>query len=72
MRAFYVDIEDSGSDWSRPSQQPPNDAKKDLNDAVNDYMGRWDRLNNPDDPNLRDALKAWRDRPALPQPVWPE
>ena len=61
------------------AQLQPDDAKKllndainDYNDAINDYAGQWDRLNNPDDQNLRDALEAWRDRPALPQPVWTE
>jgi len=72
MCALYVDLQDSGLDWSRPSQLPSDDAKKLLNDAINDYAGQWDRLNNPDDQNLRDALEAWRDRPALPQPVWTE
>ena len=72
MCALYVDLQDSGLDWSRPSQLPPDDAKKLLNDAINDYAGQWERLNNPYDQNLRDALEAWRDRPALPQPVWTE
>ena len=79
MCALYVDLQDSGLDWSRPSQLPSDDAKKllndainDYNDAINDYAGQWGRLNNPDDQNLRDALEAWRDRPALPQPVWTE
>jgi hypothetical protein len=72
MQALYVDLLDSGVDWGRPSQLPPDDCKKLLNDAVNDYTGQWHRLNNPDDQNLRDALEVWPDRPALPQPVWLE
>jgi hypothetical protein len=30
MRALYVDLEDSGLDWSRPSQLQPGDAKNSL------------------------------------------
>jgi hypothetical protein len=69
--------DDSGSAWNRPSKVPPEECKKLLNDAVNDYAGQWDRLN-PDllrgmgDPKLADALEAWRDRPELPIPAWLE
>src|SRR5437870_6122269 len=77
MRALYVDLQDSGSDWSRPSEVSRDDAKKLLSDAANDYAGQRDRLN-PDllgalgDPKLADALEAWHERPVLPEPVWPE
>jgi AbiV family abortive infection protein len=77
IRALYVDLQDSGSDWSRPSEVSRDDAKKLLSDAANDYAGQRNRLN-PDlvralgDPKLADALEAWHERPALPEPVWPE
>jgi len=77
MRALYVDLQDSGSAWSRPSEVSRDDAKKLLSDAANDYAGQRDRLN-PDllrglgDPKLAGALEALHERPALPEPVWPE
>ena len=77
MRALYVDLEDSGSAWNRPSDVPPNECKKLLTDAANDYAGQMRRLN-PDslrgmgDTKLADALEGWPDRPELPGPAWVE
>jgi AbiV family abortive infection protein len=77
MRALYVDLDDSGLSWKRPEQISPSEAKKLLNDAVNDYAIQRDRMN-PDqlrgrgDVKLADALEAWQRRPTLPEPVWPE
>jgi AbiV family abortive infection protein len=77
MRALYVDLRDSGSDWSRPSQVSRGDAQKLLQDAASDYAGQWDRLNVGrlralEDAKLAVALEAWPERPELPEPVWPE
>ena len=75
--ALYVDLQASGSDWSRPSEVSRDDAKKLLSDAANDYAGQRDRLK-PDllrglgDPKLADTLESWHERPTLPEPVWPE
>jgi AbiV family abortive infection protein len=44
MRALYVDLTDSGTDWNRPLDVPGSDSKKLLNDAVNDYAGQRDRM----------------------------
>ena len=74
MRALYVDLQNSGSDWSRPSEMAPDDAKKFLWDATNDYASQWHRLNTDlsRDPKLAEALEAWPERPSLREPVWPE
>jgi AbiV family abortive infection protein len=77
MRALYVDLQDSGLEWIRPSQMLQAEVQKLLNDAANDYAGQWNRLD-PDhlralgDAKLGDALEAWNERPALPEPIWPE
>jgi AbiV family abortive infection protein len=76
-RTLYVDLQDSGADWSRPSQVSREESKKFVNDAANDYAGQRDRIR-PDllraigDPRLADALEAWWGRPELPAPVWYE
>ncbi|SRR6266852_6234338 len=75
MRSLYVDLEDSGSTWNRPSAVSQDECKKLLNDAANDYAGQRDRMN-PEllrgigEPKLADALEGWRDRPELPGPAW--
>ena len=77
IRALYVDLKDSGADWNRPLDITQGESKKLVGDAANDYAGRWDRLN-PDrlramgDATLAEALEAWKERPGLPEPVWPE
>ncbi len=75
MRALYVDLDDSGSTWGRPSEVSEGECKKLLNDAANDYAGQMRRMN-PDslrgmgDTKLADALEGWPDRPKLPEPAW--
>jgi AbiV family abortive infection protein len=77
MRALYVDLDDSGLSWKRPVQISSEEAKKLLNDAVNDYAIQRDKMD-PDqlrgsgDVKLADALEVWQQRPILPEPVWPE
>jgi AbiV family abortive infection protein len=77
MRALYVDLSDSGTEWNRPLEFPQTESRKLLGDAANDYAGQSDRFR-PDflremgDQPLADALDAWTDRPKLPPPVWPE
>jgi AbiV family abortive infection protein len=75
MRAVYVDLDDSGSAWSRPSEMSQGECKKLINDAANDYVGQLDRMNldrlrGMGEPKLADALEGWRDRPELPGPAW--
>jgi AbiV family abortive infection protein len=75
MGEFYVDLADSGLSWKLPGQIPPEEAKKLLNDAVNDYAVQRDKMD-PDqlrglgDVKLADALEAWKQRPVLPAPVF--
>ena len=77
MRALYVDLNDSGTDWDRPLDVSVDESKKLLGDAASDYAGQWDRMR-PDllramgDARLAEALEAWDQRPNLPEPVWPE
>jgi len=77
IQALYVDLQDSGSDWSRPSEMPPDKCKKFLNDAANDYTGQRKRMSLESlralgDMKLADALEAWPQRPELLEPAWAE
>jgi AbiV family abortive infection protein len=76
LAGFFVDLEDSGTDWKRPSKIiSQKDAYRLLNDAANDYTGQWDRFSNTallEDSGLAEALKAWSDKPDLPPPARPE
>ncbi len=77
MQALYVDLQDSGLDWSRPSELSQDNAKKLLTDVANDYAVQrsnldLDLLRGLGDPKLTGALEAWQERSALPEPVWPE
>ena len=80
MRALYVDPnDDAGTGWSRPADMPKDEARTHLEDAANDYAGQWDRfqgrqaeLMERDNPKLAAALKAWPERPALPEPARPK
>jgi len=75
--ALYVDLNESGTNWNRPREMGQADAYKCLADAANDYAGQIDRLR-PDllraleEFKLATALDEWPERPALPNPVWPE
>jgi AbiV family abortive infection protein len=77
MRSLYVDLDDSGSAWSGPSEVSHEECKKLLNDAANDYADQLNRIE-PDllrgmgHTKLADAIEGWPDRPELPGPVWVE
>jgi|SRR5437899_2784964 len=78
LEGFFVDLEESGTDWKRPSKTiSQEDAYRLLNDTANDYAGQWDRFSTPgllEDSQLVEALKAWSDKPALEslaRPTWP-
>jgi AbiV family abortive infection protein len=71
MRAMYVDLNDMGTDWSRPHLLPQEEATSCLTDAINDYSVKQDGLTQLDilrtsDPELATAISGWNDRPALP------
>ncbi len=75
LEGFFVDLEESGTDWKRPAITISQEiAQRELGDVANDYAGQWDRFSTPgvlDDSQLVEALKAWSDKPALERPVWP-
>jgi len=77
MRAFYVDLAESGATWYRPAELDPAETRNWLFDAVNDYSGLRDCLTTPGvrevaEPELAAALDTWPDKPPLPPPVWPQ
>ena len=55
-----------------------DEAQDHLQHAANDYGVQWERLQGqPEilehvDPKLAAALKAWPERPALPEPAHPK
>lgn len=74
MRALYVDLNEAGSDWRLPRQQPKEEATLALNDAIRDYALvrhnlELDSLRHRN-PEFAYALEAWADRPQLPR--WPD
>jgi len=74
MRALYVDLNEPGSGWLRPSEMT-DDARAHLEDVANDYALQWFRYQHQPEtlaqiePKLAAALKQWPDRPALPEPA---
>lgn len=77
MRAFYVDLTESGAAWHRPTELDPAETRNWLYDAVNDYSVQRDRLTTPGvrevaEPDLVSALDGWPDKPPLLPPVWPQ
>jgi AbiV family abortive infection protein len=47
MRSLYVDLDEAGSDWLRPSSITEAEARTTVQDAVNDYSVQRDRLTTP-------------------------
>jgi AbiV family abortive infection protein len=71
MRCLYVDPDDTGTVWLRPSDVCREEATEFFQHAVNDYLGQYDRIQNLTifgDDELLAALRDWKDRPALPPP----
>lgn len=75
LRALYVEPNDSGTDWNKPQEKSQDEARVFLVDAVNDYAGEYDRIQNGaiqlTDSELFQALQEWAERPKLPLPEWP-
>ena len=80
ISALYVEPEPVSGKWNRPTTvTSPSSAHKFLQDAVNDYAGRYDQgyITSTDsilkhiDPELYRALEQWSDRPELQHPEWP-
>jgi AbiV family abortive infection protein len=77
MSALYVDAV-SADRWRRPTREISQiTAHAYLQDAANDYSGKWERYINPsiyspDDPEFYTALENWPGRPILlPSPERP-
>jgi hypothetical protein len=75
MSALYVDPLPDG--WNRPTEKITQAvAHNDVQDALNDYRGSYERYTNPetykpDDPDFFSALEQWTGRPTLPRPENP-
>jgi AbiV family abortive infection protein len=83
LAALYIDAI-SENEWNRPTTKlSAEEARKTLTDVANDYSLQYDRYTNleilqpgpgelddtaKNHQELRDALKAWTGRPALPLP----
>ena len=71
MKAFYMEPNELDSDWNKPWEKDKAAALPFIEDALNDYgMQRnsvWVlEILKGDDPELAQAVEAWKDRPALP------
>lgn len=75
LEAFFVDLDDSGTFWKRPSKTTlQEEASSLLTDAANNYSLQYHKFSNTallGDSQLVEALEAWSDKPTLPQPTWP-
>jgi hypothetical protein len=78
IKAHYVDPI-SETKWNRPVMISATEAYEDLQDAVNDYSGRYDQgyitpgdMLRHVDVNLYRALQQWPDRPILVPPEHPQ
>jgi AbiV family abortive infection protein len=72
MRCLYVEADDAGTAWNRPCSQTKGTARDFIEDAVNDYLGQYDRFQGGsiaiEDEELARAVQAWAGRPELPSP----
>jgi AbiV family abortive infection protein len=78
MAALYVEAK-SSSEWNRPADISAKMAHDFLQEAVNDYAGRYDQgyitsaqsILEHIEPELYNALEQLTDRPRLAPPEWP-
>jgi hypothetical protein len=78
MSALYVEPI-SEHRWNRPAETSSVFAEQFLQDAVNDYSGRYHNgyskstfaIMKDFEPELYNALEQWSDRPELQLPEWP-
>lgn len=79
MAALYVEPL-SESQWNRPAVTTASAAHDFLQEATNDYAGRYDQgyITSADsmlkhiDLDLYNAFEQWTDRPTLQAPEWPK
>lgn len=78
VAALYVEPL-SETNWNRPAVTTATTAHDSMQEAVNDYAGRYqqgyitsaDSMLKHVDLELYNALEQWTDRPALQPPEWP-
>jgi hypothetical protein len=74
MSAFYVDLAD-GDNWSRPCELDPPDCAGEVVDALNDYTGARERIEQAAplhaDQDLATAIAALAHPPTFPPTPWP-
>jgi len=70
-RGLYVEPIEDGIGWNRPRYFKREEAHLVLEHVANDYSSRFDQLRYADKERYN-ALHLWKDRPELPEPVWPK
>ena len=71
MKAFYVEPNSLDTDWDKPWEMDKEEAQDFIEAALNDYGVQSNsvwvlEILKFDDPELAQAVEAWKDRPALP------
>jgi AbiV family abortive infection protein len=76
IRGLYVDMNESGSGWLRPSARDSSEAINEIVDGVNDYAAERDRLRDEvleeDNPGMARARLTMSLKITLPEPRWPK
>jgi AbiV family abortive infection protein len=74
--ALYVDLNESGSGWLRPSTRDSSETLDEIVDGVNDYAAELDRLRDDvlkdDYPEMARARLSMPTQITLPEPRWPK
>lgn len=74
LEGFFVDLDDSGTDWKRPFKTISSaEALRALSEATSDYAVQQDRFSNAsllENAKLAGALDFWSDKPPLPRVTW--
>jgi len=74
LKCLYVDPDDNGVAWKRPSDQTREDAETFLSDAANDYSTQYHLYHrgnvHGESKEFYDALQQWAARPELPMLHW--
>jgi len=75
VQGLYVDLDVSGTSWTRPASLSAQNVRDHMDDAMNDYAGELDRLRNvvieQDFPEMAAARARMNPIPVLPAPCWP-
>ncbi len=75
LRALYVEPDEAGMRWNRPSYMSAREARQYIQDVGNDYSLEYHSIQQGKikhrDIELFTALDQWGQRPTLPKPVRP-